>query len=89
MTMTAQQMANLKDALIASYDNHGYDVRSIVGRVAHEIARDPAQPDGLRQIMSRLVIASSKMGWGQEHDGRLRNARAENEEAIRLMQPVA
>ena len=89
MTMTAQQMANLKDALIASYDNHGYDVRSIVGRVAREIARDPAQPDGLRQIMSRLVIASSKRGWGQEHDGRLRNARAENEEAIRLMQPVA
>jgi len=86
--MTTQQMASLKDALIASYGDHGYDVRSMVGRVAHEIARDPAQPDGLRRIMARLVIASSKMGWGQERDGRRCRARRENAETERLMQPI-
>lgn len=86
--MTTQQMDNLKDALVAAYDNHGYDVRSMVGRIAHEIARDPKHPDGLREIMARLVIASSKMGWGQERDGRRIRARREQKEMLRLMQPI-
>jgi len=86
--MTTQQIANLKDALIASYDNHGYDVRTMVGRVAHEIARDPNQPNGLRAIMARLVIASGKQGWGQQHDGRRRQSRQECQQVARLIKPV-
>ena len=86
--MTTAQMDGLKAGLIAAYDNHGYDVRSMVGRVAHEIARDPAQPDGLRDIMARLVIASAKMGWGQEYDGRRMRARTENAQVEELKKPV-
>ena len=74
----------IKAGLIAAYDNHGYDVRSVLTRIAHEVARDRTQPQGLRDIMGWLTIAGCKTDFGREPDGRRSRARAENTQLTRL-----
>ena len=68
--ITTEQMKAMRAAIIASYDNHAFDVRSMLIRVAHDIAGDASQPEGLREICAELVIAGCKCGFGAPRDMR-------------------
>ena len=82
--MTWDELRALRATIVKAYDNHGYDVRSVLGRAAHSIAADDTLPADLRNIAADLVIASGKPGFGRPTDRRTRLCKQHNETVRRL-----